>query len=107
MSTREAIERYVAAVRSKRATAEATEHTYRGPLEALLQEMLANRPADARISIINEPRRKEFGAPDFELRLGLTIISFIETKDIGDKDLRGSKKSMNKRQFDRYKAAAI
>ena len=105
MEIRETIERYISSVRSKYATEEATEHTYRGPLETLLQEMLSSRRADSRISIINEPKRKEFGAPDFELRHGLMIISFIETKDIRDKDLRGSKKSMNKRQFDRYKAA--
>ena len=105
METREAIERYISSVRSKYATAEATEHTYRSSLETLLQEMLGSHRGGSSISIINEPRRKEFGAPDFELRHGLMIISFVETKDIGDKDMRGSKKSMNKRQFDRYKAA--
>ncbi len=105
MEKREAVERYISSIRSKRLTEEATEHTYRLSLETLLQDMLDCGRENSRISIINEPKRKEFGAPDFELRHGLMIISFIETKDISDKDLRGSKKSMNKRQFDRYKAA--
>ena len=105
MDTKVAIEKYISSIRSKYATEEATEHTYRGPLEALLQDMLGSRRENSRISIINEPKRKEFGAPDFELRQGLMIISFIETKDIKDKDLRGNKKSMNKRQFDRYRVA--
>lgn len=38
------------------------------------------------INVINEPKRKEYGAPDFELRKGDVIISFIETKDLFDKD---------------------
>ena len=32
-------------------------------------------------------------------------VGFIEAKDIGDKDLEGKKKSVNKEQFDRYKAS--
>ena len=99
------ITKYIATLNSKLATGEATENTYRVALETMLQEILSTRKKDAQISIINEPKRKEFGAPDFELRQGLRIISFIETKDISDTDLRGSRKSMNKQQFDRYKAA--
>ncbi|MBR1933082.1 MAG: N-6 DNA methylase [Prevotella sp.] len=57
------------------------------------------------ITIINEPKRREFGAPDFELRKGVMVISFLETKDVDDTDLRGTRLSMNKQQFDRYKAA--
>jgi predicted helicase len=32
-------------------------------------------------------------------------VGFIEAKDVGDKDLEGKKKSVNKEQFDRYKAS--
>ncbi len=32
-------------------------------------------------------------------------VGFIEAKDIGDKDLEGTKKTGNKEQFDRYKAS--
>ena len=105
MTTRDIISKYIATLADKRATGEATEHTYRIALETLLRDLLDSKRGNERISIINEPRRKEFGAPDFELRQGLMTISFIETKDIDDTDLRGTKKSMNKRQFDRYKAA--
>lgn len=102
---REIIAQYIADISARHITGEATEHTYRGPFENMLCQMLGRSGKDSCISIINEPRRKEFGAPDFELRRGLMIISFIETKDIDDTDLRGTKKSMNKQQFDRYKAA--
>ena len=105
MDTKGLIKNYISTIAEKHETKEATEHTYRFALETLLQALISGRKGDSRISIINEPKRREFGAPDFELRQGLMIISFIETKDIGDTDLRGTKASMNKRQFDKYKAA--
>lgn len=105
MDIKEIIKNYIADIHSKQSTGEATEHTYRSSLEMMLKEILSKKKKDANISIINEPKRKEFGAPDFELRQGLMIISFIETKDLGDTDIRGTKKSMNKQQFDRYKKA--
>ena len=103
MDTKELIKNYISTIAEKHETKEATEHTYRFALETLLQALISGRKGDSRISIINEPKRREFGAPDFELRQGLMMISFIETKDIGDTDLRGTKASMNKRQFDKYK----
>lgn len=102
------IGKYIAAVNEKHATGEATEHSYRGALEALIQNLLSclmKKKEAEQITIINEPRRKAFGAPDYELRRGVSVVSFLETKDIGDTDLRGEKPSMNKEQFSRYKAA--
>lgn len=104
MDIKKIIGDYIIDIRSKQSTGEATEHTYRSSLETMLKEMLSQKK-DANISIINEPKRKDFGAPDFELRKGLMIISFIETKDLDDTDIRGTKRSMNKQQFDRYKKA--
>ena len=108
MEIKEIISKYIAALNCKHATGEATEHSYRGALETLIHDLLnciAKKKDAEQITIINEPRRKEFGAPDFELRRGVAVVSFIETKDIRDTDLRGSKQSMNKQQFDRYKSA--
>ena len=102
------IDNYISEVNSKYTSGESTEHTFRGSLEALLYNVLdivVDKEERKRINIINEPKRKDFGAPDFELRKGVNILSFIETKDINDTDLRGEKSVKNKKQFDRYKSA--
>jgi len=84
----------------------ATEHTFRGDLQQLLESLVPT------ISATNEPKRQSCGAPDYILtkkdnlsRLGGIPVGFIEAKDIGDKDLDGAKKTGNKEQFDRYKAS--
>ena len=97
---------YIQAVDTIYQTGETTEHSFRGALETLLNTFLPKPPKNSvPIQIINEPKRKEYGAPDFELRKGETIISFIETKDLFDKDLRGENDKAHKEQFDRYKKA--
>ena len=76
---------YIQAVDTIYQTGETTEHSFRGALETLLNTFLPKPPKNSvPIQIINEPKRKEYGAPDFELRKGETIISFIETKDLFD-----------------------
>lgn len=77
----------------------ATEHTFRGDLQQLLESIV---PA---ISATNEPKRQSCGAPDYILTKKDIPVGFIEAKDIGDKDLDGAKKTGNKEQFDRYKAS--
>ncbi|SEJ16165.1 hypothetical protein SAMN05192553_102695 [Cyclobacterium xiamenense] len=77
----------------------ATEHTFRGDLQQLLESL---SPA---ISATNEPKRRDCGAPDYILTKKDIPVGFIEAKDIGDKDLDGVKKTGNKEQFDRYKAS--
>jgi predicted helicase len=77
----------------------ATEHTFRGDLQQLLESLV---PA---ISATNEPKRQKCGAPDYILTKKDIPVGFIEAKDIGDKDLEGKKKTGNKEQFDRYKAS--
>lgn len=99
---------YISEVNNILSSGDATEHSFRSALETMLCKMIVNVVDDEegkRIHIINEPKRKEFGAPDFELRRGVHILSFIETKTINDTDLRGNKTSRNKKQFDRYKSA--
>lgn len=100
------ISQYIQTVDTIYQTDETTEHSFRGALETLLNSFLPKpKKNSVPIKIINEPKRKEYGAPDFELRKGNTIISFIETKDLFDKDLRGENDKAHKEQFDRYKKA--
>ena len=76
----------------------ATEHSYRGDLQQLIQTLLP------KIAVTNEPKRQQCGSPDYILTKDDIPIGFIEAKDIGDKDLKGKRQSGNKAQFDRYKA---
>jgi len=77
----------------------ATEHTFRGDLQQLIESIVPD------ISATNEPKRQKCGAPDYILMKKDIPVGFIEAKDIGDKDLEGAKKTGNKEQFDRYKAS--
>ncbi len=77
----------------------ATEHTFRGDLQQLLENLVPT------IRATNEPKRQSCGAPDYILTKKDIPVGFIEAKDIGDKDLEGAKKTGNKEQFDRYKAS--
>jgi predicted helicase len=73
----------------------ATEHTFRGDLQQLLEFIAPN------VSATNEPKRIKCGAPDYVLMKHEIPVGFIEAKDIGA-DL--SSKAF-KEQFDRYKAS--
>ena len=77
----------------------ATEHTFRGDLQQLLESLVPT------IRATNEPKRQKCGAPDYILTKKDIPVGFIEAKDIGDKDLEGKKKTGNKEQFDRYRAS--
>src|SRR5680860_336742 len=77
----------------------ATEHTFRGDLQQLIEDLVPD------VSATNEPKRQSCGAPDYILTKKDIPVGFIEAKDIGDKDLEGKKKTGNKEQFDRYKAS--
>ncbi len=91
------IEEYIHIVANRHAAGNATEHSYRGDLQNLLQALLP------KVDITNEPKRIECGAPDYILsRKSKDIpIGYIEAKDLGV-DL-GAK--VHKEQFDRYRAA--
>lgn len=77
----------------------ATEHTFRGPLAELIGTLIPE------ITITNEPKQIDCGAPDYVLTQKEVPVGFIEAKDVGDTDLLGKKKSGHKEQFDRYKAS--
>ena len=58
------------------ATGNATEHSYRPALSALLNSLAAD------LNIINEPKRIACGAPDFMVQSGERVIGHIEAKDV-------------------------
>ena len=90
---------YIGNLNQRYTLGNATEHTFRGDLQQLLETLLPD------IRATNEPKRQSCGAPDYILTKKEVPIGFIEAKDIGDKDLLGKKKTGNKEQFDRYKAS--
>ena len=98
--TVKAVADYVAEVAKKAKTGITTEHTFRGALAALIDVLAPGLQA------VNEPKRTDCGAPDYIVQdmTGLGVF-YVEAKDLGDDDLDGKKRSGNKEQFDRYKAA--
>src|SRR5574344_836844 len=93
------LDQYIDNVNQKFKAGNATEHTFRGILEQLIESIVPT------IRATNEPKRQSCGAPDYILTKKDIPVGFIEAKDIGDKDLEGAKKAGNKEQFDRYKAS--
>ena len=93
------IDQYIANITNRYRLGNATEHTFRGDLQQLIETIVPD------VRATNEPKRQTCGAPDYILTRGEIPVGFIEAKDIGDKDLQGAKKTGNKEQFDRYKAS--
>ena len=93
------IENYIDNINQRYKLGNATEHTFRGDLQQLLESLVPE------VRATNEPKRQSCGAPDYILTKKDIPVGFIEAKDVGDKDLEGKKKSVNKEQFDRYKAS--
>lgn len=100
------LRQYIDTLNQIYSTGETTEHSFRGVFASLCEDILNNvSNNDEHYTVINEPSRKEYGAPDYEIVKGDTAIGFIEAKNIGDTDLRGKRFTGNKKQFDRYKNA--
>ena len=93
------LEQYIDNLDKRYRLGNATEHTFRGDLQQLLESLVPT------IRATNEPKRQSCGAPDYILTKKDIRVGFIEAKYIGDKDLDGEKKTGNKEQFDRYKAS--
>jgi predicted helicase len=88
---------YISTINQRFKLGNATEHTFRGDLQHLLESLVTD------IRATNEPKRQSCGAPDYIITRGEIPVGFIEAKDVGDKDLEGKKKTGNQEQFDRYK----
>jgi predicted helicase len=73
----------------------ATEHTYRGDLQQLLEGMVTG------IAATNEPQRISCGAPDYIITRKSIPVGYIEAKNIGE----NLNDKLFKEQFDRYKAS--
>lgn len=93
------VQEYIDRVNIRFKTGISTEHTYRGDLQQLIESLVPE------VSATNEPKRQKCGAPDYIITKKDIPVGFIEAKDIGDKDLKGTKKTGHKEQFDRYKAS--
>lgn len=94
------VHQYIDNINKRFLLGNATEHTFRGDLLQLIEAIVPH------VSVTNEPKRRDCGAPDYILMKGDIPVGFIEAKVIGDKDLAGLKKKPgNKEQFDRYKAS--
>ena len=68
----------------------ATEHTFRGDLQQLIESLVPT------IRATNEPKRQTCGAPDYILTKKDIPVGYIEAKDIGDRDLEGERKQETK-----------
>ena len=96
----EAVAAYIAEVAKLAKIGVTTEHSFRPALSKLLSALLPD------LTPVNEAKRQACGAPDFILiDKNKLPVMFVETKDLGDNDLDGRKRTGNKEQFDRYKAA--
>jgi predicted helicase len=88
---------YLDEVRAQFESGNATEHSYRPALHALFQSI------DAKLTVINEPKKSEGGMPDFMFQRGDIPFGWAEAKDI-DKDVI-KLKGYSKEQRKRYEAA--
>ena len=89
---------YLAVIRKEHAAGDATEHTHRPALKALLES------AAKGITATNEPKRILCGSPDFQVIRQGVPLGHVETKDIGtnlDEMERG--KGPHGEQFLRYR----
>jgi predicted helicase len=91
------IQNYIEKISQRYKSGIATEHTYRGDLQNLLESLLPD------IAITNEPRRIKCGAPDLILtrKNNSFDIGWIEAKNIG----KNIDSKEYQEQFDRYKSA--
>ena len=72
------VQQYIEKIEADYRRGNATEYTYRGSLELLI-EALGGRGVDAS----NDPKHIACGAPDFIVERGKVPLGYVETKDIG------------------------
>lgn len=87
------ISNYLNNISARFKTGIATEHTYRGDLQTLLEGLAPG------IMATNEPARIKCGAPDYIITKKNIPIGYIEAKDIG----KSLDDKAYKEQFDRYR----
>ena len=83
---------YILTIEKELAAGNATEHTHRPALKALVESLAKG------VTATNEPQRTECGAPDFLVTKGAFQVGYMEAKDVG-KSLHEAEKS---EQLKRY-----
>jgi hypothetical protein len=96
MSTHDHFKTYLTALEQSLQAGNATEHTHRPALKALLEAL-----GGTDIRATNEPRRIECGAPDYIVTCGVAPLGYVEAKDVGA-DLS---RTENSDQLRRYRQA--
>jgi hypothetical protein len=76
MTTREQLDAYTRALQEVYATGKATEHSYREALRELLATLQDG------LTVINEPKRIDVGAPDYIIQRDDVPLGFVEAKDL-------------------------
>jgi len=89
----EYIKEYISELNRIYKVGNATEHSYRHALKSLLEKITNG------LTVTNEPKRIECGAPDYIVTRKEIPVGYIEAKDIGV----NLNDKANKTQFDRYK----
>ena len=67
---------YIKSITEKFNSGQAKEHAYRPALQKLFSDITA-------LNVINDPKRSEYGAPDFLFMKGKVAAAYAEAKDIG------------------------
>lgn len=71
------INHYIDNINCRFRSGNATEHTFRGDLQQLIESLLPD------VRATNEPKRQSCGAPDYILTKKDIPVGYIEAKDIG------------------------
>ncbi|MBU4421492.1 N-6 DNA methylase [Candidatus Parcubacteria bacterium] len=71
-------EEYLRQIIEKYKTGQANEHAYRPALDKFFEEI-------TNLHVVNDPKRSEYGAPDFVFMKNQIAIAYAEAKDIGIK----------------------
>jgi len=87
------INQYITEIDKIYRTGNATEHSYRPALKTLFENLTKG------LTITNEPKHIECGAPDYIITRDGIPLGYIEAKDIPV----GLDNKLNKEQFDRYR----
>lgn len=75
---RKPLKDYLDAIEAAMRRGDATEHTHRPALKALIEAL-----AGSGVQAVNEPRRIACGAPDYVIARGTVPLGYIEAKDVG------------------------
>jgi len=93
----DAFDKYLAEINKAYLRGDATEHTHRPALKALIEGL------DKKVTAVNEPRRIKCGAPDYivsrRIRSLDQTIGYIEAKDIGTNLNEAAKSEQIKKRY--------